>query len=348
MSLSTDFVVPEQKYFPRVVTVLCASLSYMCIVKCTLKNRTVDRQTKFESPTGKLSAARGFADVSHNFVGLKMTADMLALGCFPAPSLGITEDMEDPVMEVNYDSNEVTYLYQAIEDKAFMAAIDFLESGKPEVAIEVQTWVTRYEKAVPNKIRWSQLPLHAALVFKAPLKVIQLLVKHYPKAIRCTDDQSMLPLHLAFRHGASDNTLHMLLKEFPQAINARDYKGRDPLMYAPMGDAWKKGEIISMYVENKTGMEKSTDSELEKSLEAESKRVIELEKQNEELMASATQSKMEVSKLQSEVEDMKAKEEEQKKAAAAASKATPVSQSADKKKKKKGLKRVMNALRGKN
>jgi len=162
--------------------------------------------------------------------------------------------MEEPVdeepIEINYDAPELTYLYQAIEDKAFMAAIDFLESGKPEVRDECRTWITRFEKENSKKIRWSQLPLHAAIVFQAPTKVIELLVKCYPKAVRCTDDQSMLPIHLAFRKGSSDGTLHALLKAFPESVNAKDGRGRVPLQLASEGSSAKKGEIVAIFEEN--------------------------------------------------------------------------------------------------
>mmetsp|Transcript_32828 Transcript_32828/g.48594 ORF Transcript_32828/g.48594 Transcript_32828/m.48594 type:complete len:394 (-) Transcript_32828:223-1404(-) len=157
---------------------------------------------------------------------------------------------EEEPLEINYDTSSLTYLYQAIEDKAFMAAIDFLESNRPEVYDECRTWVTRYELRNPKKIRWSQLPLHAAIVFGGPPRLIELLVKVYPRACRCTDDQSMLPVHLALRFGSNDAILWRLLKEFPEAINAKDAKGRFPLQLAAQGDGWKRGEIISMFEKN--------------------------------------------------------------------------------------------------
>lgn len=75
--------------------------------------------------------------------------------------------------------------------------------------------MTRYELRNPKKICWSQLPIHAAIVFGGPPRLIELLVKIYPRGCRCTDDQSMLPVHLALRFGASDAILWNLLKEFP-------------------------------------------------------------------------------------------------------------------------------------
>jgi hypothetical protein len=164
-------------------------------------------------------------------------------------NVSLEPEDEEPI-EINYDAPELTYLYQAIEDKAFMAAIDFLESGKPEVRDECRTWITRFEKENEKKIRWSQLPLHAAIVFQAPTKVIELLILNYPKAVRCTDDQSMLPIHLAFRKGSCDAILHALLKEFPESVNAKEGRGRYPLQLASQGPAAKKGGIISIFEEN--------------------------------------------------------------------------------------------------
>jgi hypothetical protein len=156
---------------------------------------------------------------------------------------------EEPI-EIYYDAPELTYLYQAIENKAFMAVIDFLESGKPEVRDECRTWITRFDKENGKKIRWSQLPLHAAIVFQAPPKVIELLILNYPMAVRCTDDQSMLPIHIAFRKGSCDVILHALLQEFPASVNIKNRRGRYPLQLASHGPAAKKGMIISLFEEN--------------------------------------------------------------------------------------------------
>ena len=207
-------------------------------------------------------------------------------------------DDEEP-LECNYDK-DVTYLYQAIEEKAFIAAIEFLESGrKEEVRLQCRTWVTRYEEH-SNEIRWSQLPLHAALIFKAPIKVIELLLLNYRMAARCTDDQKMLPLHLAFRYGASDNVIHLLLKEFPEAMNATDHKDRPPLEFSKLGDGWKKGEIIEAFIENATAPYKAmvppADFEnLAKQLEVSTAKNTELGAANEAL-------KEEVTKLTSELD----------------------------------------------
>ena len=205
---------------------------------CKVKERAFDRGINNKQTNQQTSA-----EAASN-----MSLCGITNPCFPKTAeRAFPTDAEDEVpVEINYDSAELTMLYQAIEDKAFMAAIDFLESGQPEVYDECRTWVTRYEKENPNKIRWSQLPIHAAVVFGGPPKLIQLLADIYPKGVRCTDDRSMLPIHLAFRKESSDAVIHCLLTKFPESINAKDSRGRTPLQVQTS----QKAEIISMFEEN--------------------------------------------------------------------------------------------------
>lgn len=91
---------------------------------------------------------------------------------------------------------------------------------------QVRTWVTRFEKDSDYQIKWSQLPLHLALVMDAPVEVVRRLVRLYPVSIRCTDDQHMLPLHLSLRQGCSDEVVDFLTHEFPEAIHAKGKEHR--------------------------------------------------------------------------------------------------------------------------
>jgi len=147
--------------------------------------------------------------------------------------------VDDNYAECDYD-RDVTPLYQAIEDKAWYAVNQFLHSGYwPESLFpdpicpqeQSRTWVTRFEtrRDGSKKIRWSQLPIHVAVVFGAPSVVIEKLIEHFPSGVRCTDDHKMLPLHLAFRHGASDACLALFLEAFPGAINCKGHKGILPV-----------------------------------------------------------------------------------------------------------------------
>jgi hypothetical protein len=127
-------------------------------------------------------------------------------------------------------------LYQAIEAKQWEYAISlFTKEGKTkngdgkdnEEADASSTWVVR--KECNGKLRWRLLPLHAALIFGAPLKLIELLLADYPLAAQCKDDRGMLPLHLAFRKEASWDVIDELLTMYPLAVFVSDRKGRTPL-----------------------------------------------------------------------------------------------------------------------
>ncbi|KAL3913532.1 MAG: hypothetical protein SGARI_000610, partial [Bacillariaceae sp.] len=80
-----------------------------------------------------------------------------------------------------------------------------------------------------GKLRWRLLPLHAAVIFGSPLKLIELLLADFPPATQSKDDQGMLPLHLAFRNEASWEVVEELLTAYPAAVYVSDRKGRTPL-----------------------------------------------------------------------------------------------------------------------
>lgn len=150
-----------------------------------------------------------------------------------------TETHETETHECNYDKNP-TSLYQALEEKAWLPVLSFIETGSWETGRffcgsvqdplsperQVKTWVTRFNS--DGTVRWSQLPLHAAIIFGAPYKVIRELVCLFSQGVRSTDDQHMLPLHLAIKFGAEDSVITCLLQEFPEALFTKDIKGRLP------------------------------------------------------------------------------------------------------------------------
>jgi len=81
------------------------------------------------------------------------------------------------------------------------------------------------------------LPIHAAIVFKAPVDVVEALLTSYPKSAEEKDDQGMLPLHLAFRNGATEEIVNLLLMAFPASVDNPDRKGRVPLTLAKNVDS---------------------------------------------------------------------------------------------------------------
>jgi DNA repair exonuclease SbcCD ATPase subunit len=167
----------------------------------------------------------------------------------------------EPVLECNYEVN-CTRLYEAIEAAStnadYARLLNYLENGRWEGYLnpntgtpseQAKTWVTRFDVEDEKKVKWSQLPLHLAIVCSAPFSIIKALVNLYPKALRCTDDQHMLPLHLALRQGASDEIIAFLLKEFPDAVYAKGKNGRTPVECALRANDKNRGNILNVFVE---------------------------------------------------------------------------------------------------
>ena len=139
------------------------------------------------------------------------------------------EDMEkkpsEDTLECDFDTDP-TMLYALIHKKEWQDATEHAKT-MPE---EAKYWVSRKEK--DGTLRWRLLPLHAAIVFKAPEAVVESLIAAYPKGAQCKDDQGMLPLHLAFRNGSTEGVVNLLLLAFPESIDVMDRKGRIPLVLA--------------------------------------------------------------------------------------------------------------------
>jgi hypothetical protein len=153
---------------------------------------------------------------------------------FGSPGHGYT-------LECDYDANP-SFLYQALEAKQWDYAVKFF--SKPDGALQAATWVTRKEKN--GKLRWRLLPIHAAIIFGAPVKVIELLLQEYPPGAQQKDDQGMLPIHLAFRNDSGWDVLEELLTAFPQGITVSDRKGRLPVQCAS-GKNSKRASVLELY-----------------------------------------------------------------------------------------------------
>lgn len=240
---------------------------------------------------------------------------MTILGCM-CQSPDLTRDLEystDP-FERDYDNNP-TSLYQAMESKAWLPTLEFFDTGKwsnaeslfssgedpisPE--LQARTWITRFE--VDGSVRWSQLPLHAALVFGAPLKIVGTLVALYPPSVRCTDDQHMLPLHLAIKFGAEDKVVRFLLEKFPDSLFTKDIRGRLPSeIKGPRNDRTKILEETLM-VTTKTLRKKhllnlqDELAELKEGLEMQNKLNFDMEQQKKQVELEYEQAQSEVAMM---------------------------------------------------
>jgi hypothetical protein len=94
---------------------------------------------------------------------------------------------------------------------------------------QVRTWVVRKEES--GQVRWRLLPLHAAIIFRAPFRIVDCLLSAYPGAAAFKDDQGMLPLHLAFRQQpvVDFRIMEEILIAYPAGLTVRDRKGRTPM-----------------------------------------------------------------------------------------------------------------------
>jgi len=150
--------------------------------------------------------------------------DTLPFSNIIASSTSMDSSIGSSFEECNYDDPEsVTALYKAIEAKNWTEIIS-LAMKYPE---QVSTWIIRREKG--GNLRWRVLPLHAAIIFQSPDRVIESILASYPKAVKCKDDHGMIPLHLALRNGASEGIINLLLEAYPQSIYIKDRKGRVPI-----------------------------------------------------------------------------------------------------------------------
>lgn len=141
--------------------------------------------------------------------------------------------------ECDYDANP-TELYLALQRKDWRGAEAAVNSDPHDAS----TWVARREP--DGKLRWRLLPLHAAIIFRAPLPTIKALLDAHPEATACKDDQGMLAIHLAFRNGATEKIVQLLLETYPQSINVEDRKGRTPMVLAKQSSHPNKDAYIAI------------------------------------------------------------------------------------------------------
>jgi hypothetical protein len=111
-------------------------------------------------------------------------------------------------------------IYKVIESWSWGAVLELVQNDPSEAA----TQITREENH-----SWKLLPIHAAIIFKAPEVIIEALLKAYPEGAIEGDNRGISHLHLAFRHAASDATLFSLLNACPAAIGLKYKSGRTPL-----------------------------------------------------------------------------------------------------------------------
>jgi len=81
-------------------------------------------------------------------------------------------------IECDYDVNP-TKLFLLLQEKRWAEAAKHCDTHQVDAA----TWISRKEE--DGRLRWRLLPLHAAIIFKAPADVIEGLLRSYPRGARC-------------------------------------------------------------------------------------------------------------------------------------------------------------------
>eukprot|EP00568_Trieres_chinensis_P002058 CAMPEP_0183309260 /NCGR_PEP_ID=MMETSP0160_2-20130417/24700_1 /TAXON_ID=2839 ORGANISM="Odontella Sinensis, Strain Grunow 1884" /NCGR_SAMPLE_ID=MMETSP0160_2 /ASSEMBLY_ACC=CAM_ASM_000250 /LENGTH=152 /DNA_ID=CAMNT_0025473259 /DNA_START=26 /DNA_END=484 /DNA_ORIENTATION=+ len=82
---------------------------------------------------------------------------------------------------------------------------------------------------------FGNLPLHAAIGFRAPDDIIMALMNLHPDATRTHGTEDWLPLHVAAMWGSSAKVMEALIREYPQALDDEGkggIKGRTPRHFA--------------------------------------------------------------------------------------------------------------------
>lgn len=155
-------------------------------------------------------------------------------------------------------SKNPSLLYNLMQAKEWVGVMAAIEQD-PEL---VFTWIRKTDNDT-DTIKWCLLPIHAAVILKAPYTVISKLLSIHPESGLCKADHGMVPLHLALRHGSSESVLYELLSACPEAVDAKDDKGRTPLalhnIYVSRAYATKENDL-SMPNESKKKGKKRTSA----------------------------------------------------------------------------------------
>lgn len=159
--------------------------------------------------------------------------------------------------ELDFDANP-SELYLLLQRRDWTAAEDRCKEH-PE---EATHWVSR--KEADGKLRWRLLPIHGAIIFNAPEKIVKALLEAYPACVQAKDDQGMLPLHLSYRMNSPQNVVEVLLHAFPESIDMKDRKGRTPVTMAEQGKSPNKVAFLATIMKFKASRALSTTTSPEK------------------------------------------------------------------------------------
>merc|ERR1712029_440443 len=82
----------------------------------------------------------------------------------------------------------------------------------------------------PQKVS-SDIAVHLAARFQAPLHIISLLSRAYPHSLSSTDITGRYPIHVAAKWGATPDVIAYLIKTNPSVAGVPDSTGKTPMHY---------------------------------------------------------------------------------------------------------------------
>lgn len=178
-----------------------------------------------------------------------------------AISLVNKQNDADTLPSKDFDEDP-TELYRLIQMKRWSRTLEVLEKF-PE---DAKVWIYRLE-ADHVTVRWRLLPLHAALILKAPDTVVEALLLAFAGAAKMRDDQGSLPLHIVCKVGNVPLVAEMLITAYPQAITDEDGSSRNPAALLALFNPPNKTPILALvkkHIEESLAVETSFTAERER------------------------------------------------------------------------------------
>lgn len=86
------------------------------------------------------------------------------------------------------------------------------------------------DPSLPHAIT-SDIVIHFAARFQAPLRILSLIAKLYPASLASSDVTGRYPIHVAAKWGATPDVIAYLIKKNPAVAGAPDSTGRTPMHY---------------------------------------------------------------------------------------------------------------------
>lgn len=140
-----------------------------------------------------------------------------------------------PKLQCLYDKN-CTELFKAIERGEWVGIMEFLDTGDwpgislvPDFSPQEQAMTVVVRADASGDVHWSRLPLHQALLARAPMGAIRRLVEIYPQGVFWTDHVGNLALHIALIANVPEKIVVYLLAQCPQAVNRKNRNGLTPI-----------------------------------------------------------------------------------------------------------------------